>query len=69
MSEIQSVDASTRDYASEEWARLRARDPMALAIAEPEREITVGELITQSRIRAGQLIAEGVTPGSRVIVA
>ncbi|MCP4047375.1 MAG: cyclohexanecarboxylate-CoA ligase [Gammaproteobacteria bacterium] len=64
-----SENTNTRDYAAEEWARLCSRDPLALAVAEPEREITVGELIALSRVRAGQLIAQGVTPGSRVIVA
>jgi len=58
-----------RDYAAQEWARLCARDAQDLAVAEPERQITVGELIRQARIRAGQLIAQGVVPGSRVIVA
>ena len=61
--------ASGRDLGAEEWARLCNRDPKALAVAEPEREITVGELIDQSKARAAQLIAQGVTPGSRVIVA
>ena len=58
-----------RDFAAEEWARLCARDPNALAVAEPEREMPVGELIAAARARAGQLIAQGVEPGSRVIVA
>lgn len=62
-------DNSNRDYAAEEWARLCARDQDALAVAEPDREVTVSELIALSRARAGQLIAQGVTPGSRVIVA
>lgn len=61
--------ASDRDYIAEEWARLRSRDPNALAVAEPDRQLSVGELIVRSRARAGQLIAQGVTPGSRVIVA
>ncbi|HIF69583.1 MAG TPA: hypothetical protein EYQ29_09820, partial [Candidatus Lambdaproteobacteria bacterium] len=64
-----TAPASGRDYAAEEWARLCKRDPDALAVAEPEREVTVGELIALSRTRAGQLLAQGVTPGSRVIVA
>ncbi|MCP4319631.1 MAG: acyl--CoA ligase [Hyphomicrobiales bacterium] len=58
-----------RDYVAEEWSRLCSRDPDSLAIAEPDREVSVGELIARSRARAGQLIAQGVTPGSRVIVA
>ncbi|MDA4848771.1 class I adenylate-forming enzyme family protein [Hoeflea poritis] len=57
------------DYIAEEWARLCRRDPGALAVAEPDRQVSVGELIALSRARAGQLIAQGVTPGSRVIVA
>jgi cyclohexanecarboxylate-CoA ligase/acyl-CoA synthetase len=57
------------DVIAEEWARLCGRDPDTLAVAEPERQLSVGELIEQSRLRAGQLIAQGVTPGSRVIVA
>ncbi|MEX3007697.1 class I adenylate-forming enzyme family protein [Hoeflea sp. TYP-13] len=61
--------ATDRDFIAEEWARLCGRDPDSLAVAEPDRQITVGELIAQSRARAGQLIAQGVTPGSRVIVA
>lgn len=60
---------SGRDLAREEWARLCARDPNELAVAEPERQITVGELVLQARTRAGQLIDQGCTPGSRVIVA
>ena len=60
---------SGRDLAREEWTRLCARDPAELAVVEPQREITVAELIAQSRLRAGQLIAQGCTPGSRVIVA
>ncbi len=59
----------TNDFAAEEWVRLCARDPNALAVAEIDREITVGELIAQARARAGQLIAQGVTLGDRVIVA
>ena len=67
---IQLVDpTSGRDLGAEEWARLCSRDPDALAAAEPEREISVGELISQAKTRAGQLIAQGVTPGSRVILA
>ena len=58
-----------RDLGADEWARLCARDTNALAIVEPGREITVGLLITQARTRAAQLIAHGVTPGSRVILA
>jgi cyclohexanecarboxylate-CoA ligase len=61
--------AETRDYAREEWARLCARDPNELAVAEIDREITVGELIAQARTRAGQFIAQGLGPGDRVIVA
>lgn len=60
---------ATRDFAAEEWARLCARDPNELAVAEIDREISVGELIAQARARAGQFIAQGVTPGDRVIVA
>lgn len=63
------ISASGRDFIAEEWARLCGRDPKSLAVAEPDREVTVGELIALSRARAGQLIAQGVTPGSRVIVA
>ena len=70
MDQVQLVDPSSgRNLAAEELARLCSRDPDALALAEPEREITVGELIAQARARAGQLIAQGVTPGSRLIVA
>lgn len=66
----QLVDpASGRDLGAEEWAKLCARDRNALAIAEPDRELTVGELINAARSRAGQLIAQGVVPGGRVIVA
>lgn len=62
-------NADTRDFAAEEWDRLCARDPASLAVAEIDREITVGDLIHSARMRAGQFIAKGVTPGSRVIVA
>lgn len=69
-SPVQPIElASGRDLGAEEWARLCSRDPQALAVAEPDREISVGALIEQSRARAGQLIAQGVTPGSRVILA
>lgn len=61
--------AKDRDFVAEEWARLCSRDPDALAVAEPDRQVCVGELIALARARAGQLIAQGVTPGSRVIVA
>ncbi len=60
---------SGRDLAAEEWARLCGRDHDSLAVAEPEREITVGGLIARARARAGELIAQGVEPGSRVILA
>jgi len=69
MAETYLKDASTRDFATEEWDRLCARDPSSLAVAEIEREISVGDLIQQARMRAGQFIAQGVEPGSRVIVA
>ena len=69
MAETYLKDADTRDFAAEEWGRLCARDPSSLAVAEIDREITVGELIQQSRMRAGQFIAQGAEPGSRVIVA
>ena len=62
-------DFAAPDFAAEEWARLSARDPHSMAVAEIDREITVGELIRQARRRADQLIAKGVQPGDRVIVA
>jgi len=67
MQEHSSYDS--RDFAAEEWARLAARDPGELAVAEIDREIRVGELILAARARAGQFIAHGVVPGDRVIVA
>ena len=63
------AEGTTPDFAADEWARLSARDPHSMAVAEIEREITVGELTRQARMRAGQLIAQGVQPGDRVIVA
>ncbi len=69
MAETFLANADTRDFAAEEWDRLCARDPSSLAVAEVDREITVGALITQARMRAGQFIAQGATPGGRVIVA
>lgn len=60
---------ASRDFAAEEWTRLCTRDPNELAVAEIDREITVGELVAQARARAGQFIAQGVAPGDRVIVA
>ena len=60
---------SGRDLIREEWQRLCARDHTALAVVEPDREVTVGELIRLARARAGQLIQQGCQPGSRVIVA
>ena len=60
---------SGADFAQEDWKRLCQRDPNSLAVVEPKREVTVAELIAMVRSRAGQLIAQGVTPGSRVIVA
>ena len=62
-------NSNTRDFASEEWDRLCARNSSELAIAEIDREISVGELIEKVRMRAGQFIAQGAAPGSRVIVA
>jgi len=69
MSTHADIIAAERDFIAEEWARLCSRDPDSLAVAEPDRQVSVGELIAQARARAGQLIAQGVTPGSRVIVA
>ena len=66
---LKETNTSTRDFAAEEWARLCARDPDSLALAEIEREMSVGELITAARARAGQFIAQGAEPGDRVIVA
>ena len=60
---------NSRNFAAEEWARLNARDTNTLAVAELNREISVGQLIKKARLRAGQLIAQGVTPGCQVIVA
>ena len=51
-------DAVNRDFAAEEWDRLGARAPDELALAELEREVSVGELILQARMRAGQFIAQ-----------
>jgi cyclohexanecarboxylate-CoA ligase len=65
----QQAMANDTDFAAQEWSRLINRDPNDLAVAEPEREVTVGELTAAARARAGQLIAQGVTPGDRVIVA
>jgi cyclohexanecarboxylate-CoA ligase len=64
-----TIAGKPRDFASEEWARLCARDHDAIAVAEPERSVTVGELIALARERAGQLLAQGVEQGDRVIVA
>ncbi|MEM6887024.1 MAG: AMP-binding protein [Pseudomonadota bacterium] len=58
-----------RDVATEEWDRLVARDRNELAVAEPDREIAVGDLIYKARMRAGQFVDQGVVPGDRVIVA
>jgi len=60
---------SGRDLAAEEWNRLRWRNPDAIAVAEPERVMTVAELMRAARARAGQLQVHGVTPGERVILA
>ena len=60
---------SGRDLAAEEWARLNARAPSALAVAEPTREMRVGELVDAARARAGELIAHGVQAGDVVILA
>ena len=64
----QRIDPS-RDLAAEEWARLCSRGSSSLAIVEPDREVTVEELIALARARSGQLVDQGVVPGSRVIVA
>jgi cyclohexanecarboxylate-CoA ligase len=67
---MDDLDAEiARDFAREEWDRLLSRDPDALVVAEPAREITVGDLVWQARRQAGRLIAHGVTQGDRVIVA
>ncbi len=60
---------SGRDLAAEEWARLTERAPRSLAVAEPDREMSVGELIGAARRRAGELIAHGVQAGDVVILA
>ena len=60
-----SHNEQSRDYAAEEWAR----DRRSLAVAEIDRSVSVGELIEQACQRAGQFMAQGVIPGSRVIVA
>ena len=60
---------SGRDLAAEEWARLTQRDPHSLAVAEPDREMSVGELISSARHRAGELIAHGVQVGDVVVLA
>ncbi|MGY9002040.1 MAG: hypothetical protein ACKVIF_02510 [Rhodospirillales bacterium] len=60
---------NSRNFAAEEWARLNARDTNTLAVAEINREMSVGELIKKARLRAGQLINQGVIPGCQVIVA
>lgn len=60
---------NSRNFAAEEWARLNARDTNSLAVAEINREMLVGELIKKARLRAGQLINQGVIPGCQVIVA
>lgn len=62
-------NANTRDFGAEEWSRLCARDPKSLAVAEIDREISVGELVHRARVRAGQFIAQGAAPGSCVIIA
>ena len=69
MDDVYLSNADSRDFAAEEWDRLCARDPKSLAVAEVDREISVGELIDRARVRAGQFIWQGVVPGSRVIVA
>ena len=69
MDDVYLSNADSRDFAAEEWDRLCARDPKSLAVAEVDREISVGELIDRARVRAGQFISQGVVPGSRVIVA
>lgn len=69
MSDRRVVAPCDRDFAGEEWSRLCARDPGELVVAELDRELTVGSLIEHARKRAGQFIAQGVEPGSRVIVA
>ena len=66
---LKETNISSRDFAAEEWARLCARDADSLAVAELEREMSVGELINAARARAGQFIAQGVDPGDRVIIA
>ena len=66
---LEDRTGATRDFAAEEWAQLCARDPRELAVAEIDREVTVGELIALSRARSGQFIAQGVRPGDRVIIA
>lgn len=69
MAEVFLKNSAERDFATEEWDRLCARDPSELAVAEIDRVISVGDLIHQARMRAGQFIACGVGVGDRVIVA
>ena len=60
MAEVFLKNSAERDFATEEWDRLCARDPSELAVAEIDRVISVGDLIHQARMRAGQFIACGV---------
>lgn len=52
-----------------EWARLVDRPAQDLAVATPECELTVGELVRRAREVAGKFRATGVTKGDRVLVA
>jgi len=59
----------TTDPANVEWERLVGRDPSEVAVVEPGRSLSVGQLVEAARHRAGQFRAHGVDFGSRVIVA
>ena len=70
MSNLLTIELNkTLNPAADEWRALTRRPATEVAIFEPDRQITVGQLIEAARERAGQLTAHGVAQGSRVIIA
>ncbi len=63
------LEAHPRNPAAAEWQRLTSRPSADVAVIEPRRSMTFGELTAAVLTRVGQLVAHGVSQGSRVIVA
>jgi cyclohexanecarboxylate-CoA ligase len=63
------ADLDTATLADLELAALAQRPPHSLAVAEPGRELTAGELLFEVSRKAAALERSGVLRGDRVIIA